>query len=75
MAVTLRIVIRRDRKPELLEPAFEYLWCTKPGMVEDSYSAVPVTLPESYWKDKSDYRNMQATYKRIYEENHPVGGD
>ena len=73
LAVTLRIVTRRDREPELLEPSFEYLWCTKPGMVEDSYSTVPVTLPESCWRDRTDYQNMQATYKKIHEENHPAG--
>ena len=75
MAVTLRIVLEQDREPRLLEPVYEYLWCTKPGMVEDSYSAVPVTLPDSLWRVKSDYQNMQATFKKVYEENHPAGSD
>ena len=73
MAVTLRIVLERDQKPRLLEPSYEYLWCTKPGMVEDSYSAVPVTLPDSLWRQKADFENMTATYRKIYEENHPAG--
>ena len=73
MAVTLRIVLERDRKPRMLPPDYEYLWCTKPGMVEDSYSAVPVTLPDSLWRVQADYRDMQAIYKKIYEENHPAG--
>ncbi len=73
MAVTLRIVLQRDKEPQLLEPSYEYLWCTKPGMVEDSYSAVPVTLPDSLWRVKSDHADMLATYKKVYEENHPVG--
>ena len=75
MAVTLRIVLERDKEPRLLPPGYEYLWCTKPGMVEDSYSAVPVTMPDSLWREKSDYQNMQATFKKIYEENHPAGSD
>ena len=75
MAVTLRVVLERDKEPRLLPPEYEYLWCTKPGMVEDSYAAVPVTLPESQWRVKADYRDMQATYKKIYEENHPAGSD
>ena len=73
MAVTLRIVLQRDKEPQLLEPSYEYLWCTKPGMVEDSYSAVPVTMPDTLWRVKSDHADMLATYKKVYEENHPVG--
>ena len=73
MAVTLKIVLERNQDPRLLEPAYEYLWCTKPGMVEDSYSAVPVTLPDSLWRVKSDHTDMLATYKIIHEENHPAG--
>ena len=73
LAVTLRVVLKRDEKPRLLEPSCEYIWCTKPGMVEDSYSAVPVSLPDSLWRVKSDHSDMQATYKRIHEENHPAG--
>ena len=73
LALTLRVVLEEDKEPRLLEPEFEYLWCTKPGMVEDSYSAVPVTLPESFWRQKSDYQNMMSTYRKVYEENHFAG--
>ena len=73
LALTLRVVLDEDKEPRLLEPSFEYLWCTKPGMVEDSYSAVPVTLPESFWRQKSDYQNMMSTYRKVYEENHFAG--
>ena len=75
MAVTLRIVVESDKEPRLLPPEYEYLWCTKPGMVENSFSTVPVTLPDSLWRVKSDYQNMQSTFKKIYEENHPAGSD
>lgn len=76
MAVTLRVVLERDAAPRLLEPEFEYLWCTKPGMLEDSYATVPVTLPDSLWRQRSDFENMIATYRKIiHEENHPVGSD
>ena len=73
LALTLKIVLEEDQAPRLLEPTFEYIWCTKPGMVEDSYSAVPVTLPESHWRTPSDHRDMMATYRKIYEENHYAG--
>ena len=60
-ALTLRFVIRLGEAPQLLEPHLDYLWCTKPGMVEDSFSAVPVSLPETYWKVPSDYSQMKST--------------
>jgi poly-gamma-glutamate synthesis protein (capsule biosynthesis protein) len=73
LALTLRVVLEEDKEPRLLEPVFDYLWCTKPGMLEDSYSTVPVTLPESLWRDPADYKNMQSTHRKIYEENHYPG--
>ena len=75
LALTLRVVLEEDQSPRLLEPLFEYIWCTKPGMVEDSYAAVPVTLPDSLWRRKEDHRDMMSTYRKIYEENHYAGGD
>ena len=74
LALTLRVVLEEEQAPRLLEPAFEYIWCTKPGMVEDSYATVPVTLPDSLWRVPADHRDMQSTYRKIYEENHYVGG-
>ena len=73
LALTLRVVLEEDQAPRLLEPSFEYIWCTKPGMVEDSYAAVPVTLPESHWRNPSDHQDMLSTYRKIYEENHYAG--
>ena len=73
LAVTLRFVRDEEGKPRLLEPSYEYLWCTKPGMVEDAYSAVPVTLPDSLWRQKEDYETMQSTYRIIHEKN-PIAG-
>ena len=47
----------------MLPPRLDLLWCTKPGMIEDSYAAVPITLPSSYWRDPADYQTMQSTLK------------
>lgn len=63
-AVTFKIVSRWDEEPRLLPPTFTYLWCTKPGMIEDSYAAVPVTLPAEYWRVPEDYENMTKTFNR-----------
>ena len=60
-ALTLRFVIRLGERPQLLEHCLDYLWCTKPGMVEDSFSTVPVTFPETSWKVPSDYGQMIST--------------
>lgn len=60
-ALTLRFVLRLGEAPQLLPPRLDLLWCTKPGMVEDSYAAVPVTLPPTCWRDPADYQIMQDT--------------
>ena len=73
LALTLRVVLEEDQQPRLLEPSFEYIWCTRPGMVEDSFATVPVSLPDSLWRMKEDYQNMMTTYRKIYEENHFTG--
>ena len=66
-ALTLRVVKTFGEPLKLLPLQFDYLWCTKPGMLEDSYSAVPVSTPESLWRDKADYRNMSATLESLRE--------
>ncbi len=71
--LTLRIVREPGAEPRLLEPSFDYLWCTKPGMIEATHSAVPVTLPREYWNDPADYRHMMETLNAQYEKN-PLPG-
>lgn len=73
-AATFKIVIPKDDKPQLLSPSFTYLWCTKPGMVEDSYATVPVTLSADHWRVPKDYENMQNTYTRLKEEGFLMEG-
>jgi len=69
-ALTLRYVLRFGEKPAMLPPQMDLLWCTKPGMIENSYAAVPVELPASFWQDSKDYQIMTATlreYKTVLE--------
>ncbi len=69
-ALTLRYVLRFGEEPTMLPPQMDLLWCTKPGMIENSYAAVPVDLPASYWQDSKDYQIMTATlreYKKVLE--------
>lgn len=68
--LTLRYVLRFGEEPAMLPPQMDLLWCTKPGMIENSYAAVPVDLPASYWQDSQDYQIMTATlreYKTVVE--------
>ncbi|MBO4625490.1 MAG: CapA family protein [Bacteroidales bacterium] len=60
-ALTLRYVLRFGENPEMLPPRMDLLWCTKPGMIEDSYAAVPVDFPKSAWRDPHDHEIMTAT--------------
>ena len=68
LMVTLRIVKHRDGSSEMLPPVAEFLWCTLPGKITDSYATIAV---EDYrgrrdlWKDPSDYDNMMETLKRV----------
>lgn len=69
-ALTLRYVLRFGEAPEMLPPRLDLLWCTKPGMVENSYAAVPVELPASFWQDPQDYQIMASTlcqYRKAFE--------
>ena len=63
-AVTFRIITRWMQDPVLLPPEYSYLWCTKPGFVEDSYAAVPVTLPKEYWRVPEDFDTMTTTFRQ-----------
>ena len=68
-----------DVKPVFLtssDPSF-FLekWVYQYRMVEDSYATVPISLPDSLWRTPADHRDMMATYRKIYEENHYAGGD
>ena len=61
-AVTLRFAVGLGTLPtHLTEARMDYLWCTKPGMVEDAYAAVPVELPASCWRVPSDHETMLRT--------------
>jgi len=60
-AVTLRFATRLGERPHLATTRLDYLWCTKPGMIEDSYAAVPIGLPLSCWRDPSDHDNLLST--------------
>lgn len=65
-AVTLRFAVGLGSLPtHLAGSRLRFLWCTKPGMIEDAYSAVPVELPASFWRDAADYETMKTTLETV----------
>lgn len=83
LAVQARFVSHPDGHKEMLEPELEFLWCTLPGKLRDTYVTIPVRDfigRRDEWTDPSDYDNMTTTYKRvikgtnIHEEDFETGG-
>ena len=70
LGLRVRIVHVFGEAPRILDARAEYLWCTKPGMVEASYATLPVQdfrdRPEA-WKTPKDYDNMLRTYQAVQE--------
>ncbi|MBQ4183576.1 MAG: CapA family protein [Bacteroidales bacterium] len=64
-ALTLRFVHRFGEPLRLLPLHFDYLWCTKAGMIEDGCAAVPVDTPDSLWRDTVDYGKMISTLSSL----------
>lgn len=68
LLVTLRFTKDRYRNLEMLEPELEFLWCTLPGTLTDSYATIAVKDyigRRDLWKNPSDYDNMTATLARV----------
>ena len=68
LMVTLRFTKDRWRNVAMLPPQLEFLWCTLPGTLTDSYATIAVKDwlgKRDLWKDPSDYDNMTATYRRV----------
>ena len=69
LAVTLRFVTDRNTgKSTMLEPELDFMWCTLPGRLTDSYATIFVDEwlgRRDEWIDPSDYDNMVATLERV----------
>lgn len=72
LAVTVKVVVAPlTGEKKLLPPELEFLWCTKPGMVEESYTVMKVKDVigrEDLWKDPADQANMANTYWKVLED-------
>lgn len=69
LAVTLLIERSPDGSVRMLEPRWEYLWCTKAGMILDSYAVIPVVeyldRPEAWQSVPEDYDLMVKTHTAV----------
>lgn len=69
LMVKINIIPSKDsEKPRMLEPELEFMWCTLPGTLTDSYATIPLKEylgKRDLWKEAYDYDNMVSTYKNV----------
>lgn len=64
----LKIARTRGGDIVLLPPEAEYLWCTLPGRLTDSYATLAIgdwIGRRDAWQESADYDNMIASYERV----------
>ncbi len=71
LMATVRIVREKngDLKPLPLE--LEFLWCSRPGGYDGSYTVIPVMEfmgRKDEWQNAADYHKMVAAYERVRKE-------
>lgn len=68
LMATLRIVREGNGDIRVLPLEFTYLWCSRPGGYNDSYTVIPITDfsgRSEDWGNIKDYDNMIETYIRV----------
>jgi len=71
LAVTLKIALESGKKPRILSPSYEFIWNSRPGEVEESFSALPISrfLDPSLWQRKDAYKIMKEAYETTRKES------
>lgn len=70
LMVTARIVRHFNGDIEILPNELTFLWCSRPGGYNDSYTVLPVVeniKRKETWQNPYDHENMLRTYRRILE--------
>lgn len=70
LMATIRIVRKTNGDIVTLPLEFTYLWCSRPGGYNDSYTVIPVEEHigrKGMWKNGWDYDKMMATYRHVAE--------
>lgn len=68
LMATIRIVRENDGDIRQLPIEFKYLWCSRPGGYNGSYTVLPVADfvgRKDEWKGNGDYEKMISTYRRV----------
>lgn len=69
LAVTLRFVHDFGTgSMSMLEPRLDFMWCTLPGRLTESYATIKIkewARRRNDWLTPSDFDNMMATLKRV----------
>ena len=68
LMITLKAARDTDGILKVLEPEFTFLWCSRPGGYNDSYTIIPIRDfigKEDLWNDIWDYRKMISSYERV----------
>ncbi len=71
LMATIRIIREMNGNIKMLPLEFTYLWCSRPGGFNDSYTVVPVREfidRKSEWKNVNDYYKMTSTYEKVKKE-------
>ncbi len=70
LMATAGIVRHFNGDIEILPTGLTFLWCSRPGGYNDSYTVLPVVEMmgrKEEWKNPYDYENMLRTYRRVLE--------
>ncbi len=71
LMATIRIAKDENGDLRILPLEFTYLWCSRPGGYNDSYTVIPVKEyigRRDEWKGPHDYDKMISTYIRVKKE-------
>lgn len=71
MMATIKIVRHCSGDLSFLPLELDYLWCSRPGGFNSSYTVIPIAeyidRPEA-WQNRNDYDKMISTYRRVRKE-------
>ncbi len=71
LMATIRIVRETNGNLKPLPLELKYLWCSRPGGYNGSYTVIPVKEfldRKDEWENQGDYQKMTATYERVKKE-------
>lgn len=70
LMATVRIVRHLNGRIEIIDPEFRYLWCSRPGGYNSSYTVLPVKDfigTRDLWQGPWEYDKMMSTYRHVQE--------